>query len=138
MKVRGILETALYVADLDAARDFYTRVLELEILVDGPPRQVFFRAGSDVLLVFVPSHSAKIVTHVGGVPIPMHGTIGKGHMCFSIADAEVDAWREKLREHGVTIEAEVVWPRGGYSLYFRDPAGNSLELASPKIWGIPE
>lgn len=138
MHLRGILETALYVEDLDAAREFYTRVLGLEILVDGPPRQVFFRAGDDVLLVFVAAQSANVVTQVGGVPIPMHGATGAGHMCFRIADAEVDTWRTHLQERGVAVEAEVAWPRGGRSLYFRDPAGNSLELASPKIWGIAE
>jgi catechol 2,3-dioxygenase-like lactoylglutathione lyase family enzyme len=48
----------------------------------------------------------------------------------------MDAWRDHLAARGVDIEAEVQWPRGGHSLYFRDPAGNSLELASPRIWGI--
>lgn len=138
MHIRGILETALYVEDLDAARDFYTRVLGLDILVDGPPRQVFFRAGDDVLLVFVAEQSANVRTHVDGVGIPMHGTTGQGHMCFRIADDEVDAWRARLEQAGVVIEAEVKWPRGGRSIYFRDPAGNSLEMASPRIWGLPD
>jgi predicted enzyme related to lactoylglutathione lyase len=38
----------------------------------------------------------------------------------------------------VAIEKIVDWPGGGRSLYFRDPAGNSLELATPRIWGIGE
>jgi hypothetical protein len=38
----------------------------------------------------------------------------------------------------VAIEHEATWPRGGRSFYFRDPAGNSLELATPRIWGLPE
>jgi len=39
--------------------------------------------------------------------------------------------------NGVPIESEVRWPRGGRSLYVRDPAGNSVEIASPALWGFP-
>ena len=35
---------------------------------------------------------------------------------------------------GVPIEAEIAWPQGGHSLYVRDPASNSVELATPSIW----
>jgi hypothetical protein len=35
----------------------------------------------------------------------------------------------------VEIEREVDWDEGGTSLYVRDPAGNSVELAPPTIWG---
>ncbi len=138
MRPRGILETALYVDDLVAARRFYLEVMGLEIIVDRPPRQIFFRSGNDVLLLFDPTSTERDETHVGGVAIPRHGAHGAGHLCFAIADLEIDAWRAHLTAHGVPIEAEVAWPRGGRSLYFRDPAGNSLELASPRIWGLPE
>jgi hypothetical protein len=36
----------------------------------------------------------------------------------------------------VAIEADFEWPKGGRSIYFRDPAGNCLEFAEPKIWGL--
>jgi hypothetical protein len=36
----------------------------------------------------------------------------------------------------VLIEADFEWPAGGHSIYFRDPAGNCLEFAEPKIWGL--
>ena len=36
----------------------------------------------------------------------------------------------------VPIELETDWPRGGHSLYFRDPAGNSVELITPGLWGL--
>jgi len=48
--------------------------------------------------------------------------------------SEIDSWRAKLIAHGVAIESEVNWPQGGYSIYFRDPSGNSLELATPEVW----
>ena len=37
---------------------------------------------------------------------------------------------------GVEIEVDYLWPGGGRSIYFRDPAGNSLEFAEPSIWGL--
>ena len=70
--------------------------------------------------------------------VPAHGATGPGHACFAVAERELDAWREHLQARGVALEHEQRWPRGGRSFYFRDPAGNSLELATPLIWGLPE
>ncbi|MGZ4317596.1 MAG: VOC family protein [Gaiellaceae bacterium] len=130
-ELRGILETALYAADLDAAEDFYVRVLRLEVesKVDG--RHVFLRCGDAMLLVFDPNATSRAAG-----PVPAHGATGPGHVAFAVADADLDDWAAKLRDHGVEIEADLTWPDGGRSIYFRDPAGNSLELATPRIWGI--
>jgi catechol 2,3-dioxygenase-like lactoylglutathione lyase family enzyme len=57
-------------------------------------------------------------------------------VAFAVAEAELPAWRERLGAAGVEVEAEIEWPRGGRSLYVRDPAGNSVELATPRIWGL--
>jgi catechol 2,3-dioxygenase-like lactoylglutathione lyase family enzyme len=70
----------------------------------------------------------------GGVP--SHGADGPGHMAFAVAPDELDGWRRRLAEHGVALERDLAWPRGGRSLYFRDPAGNSIELATPRLWGL--
>jgi catechol 2,3-dioxygenase-like lactoylglutathione lyase family enzyme len=50
---------------------------------------------------------------------------------------DLDDWRRRLERHGIVAEQEVEWPRGGRSLYFRDPAGNSVELVTPGLWGLP-
>jgi catechol 2,3-dioxygenase-like lactoylglutathione lyase family enzyme len=68
--------------------------------------------------------------------VPRHGSTGPGHVAFSVHASELDAWIDQLEGRGVEIEARVNWPGGGRSIYFRDPAGNSLELATPQIWGI--
>ena len=138
MTVGGVLETCLYAADLAAAEAFYTGALGLEVLARTPDRHVFFRCGGGVFLVFNPARTAAEQTYVGGQPVPVHGAEGAGHVAFAVPAGELDAWRERLAGLGVAVESEVRWPRGGASLYLRDPAGNVVELASPAIWGLPD
>jgi catechol 2,3-dioxygenase-like lactoylglutathione lyase family enzyme len=134
----GVMETVLYVDDLAAAERFYTDVLGLEVIARDPSRHVFFRCGSGVFLVFNPIATRTCTTHPGGIAVPAHGATGPGHMAFAAHEAELPAWRERLRSAGVGIEREIAWPQGGYSIYFRDPAGNSVELVTPAVWGMGE
>lgn len=133
MRVGEVLETCLYASDLDAAERFYTAVLGLERIARVEGRHVFFRCGGRVFLVFDPEK-----TREADAGVPTHGATGPGHVCFAVPEAELDAWRGHLRAHGVAIEAELTWPKGGRSLYFRDPSGNSLEIGTSRIWGIEE
>ena len=137
-RVGGVLETCLYAEDLEAAERFNAEVLGLEIFAKEPGRHVFFRCGSGKLLVFAPQRTAVASGQVGGVAVPAHGAHGAGHVCFRIQERDLDGWRQRLADHGVPIEAEIAWPRGGTSLYVRDPAGNSVELAPARIWGLSE
>ena len=91
-----------------------------------------------MVLVFNPEHTSSVRTMVAGAPLPLHGTGGAGHMAFAVCEADIPAWRSHLLGRGVEIESEVRWPQGGTSLYVRDPAGNSIELVSPSIWGFDE
>lgn len=127
-----ILETILYVDDLDAAERFYGDVLGLELDSRKAGLFVFFKCGDGMLLLFEPKAASV------GRSVPAHGALGPGHACFAVAEDDLDDWRAHLANAGVAIEQEVDWPRGGRSFYFRDPAGNSLELAPPKIWGLPD
>lgn len=130
--ILGVVETSLYVDDLDRAARFYAGVLGLEPIGREAGRHAFFRAGAqDVLLLF---HAAQTLQ---GEHLPAHGTTGPGHCALGIAAGSADAWRARLAAHGVAVEHEEVWPRGGRSLYFRDPAGNSVELVTPGVWGLP-
>jgi len=130
----GVLETALYVDDLDRADRFYTQVLGLVKIFSVPGRQLVFRCEESVLLIFKPEHTERERIFINGAAIPLHGARGPGHMAFRVAQSELEAWREHLRRTGVAAESEVSWPNGAYSIYFRDPAGNSLELATPNMW----
>ena len=41
---------------------------------------------------------------------------------------------ERFGAAGLAVEAEFDWPNGARSLYLRDPAGNSVEFAEPRLW----
>ena len=129
MKATCIFETVIYASDLVAAERFYTDVLGLE-KYSGFGVAVSFRLDRGVLLIFDPDQA--ILPNRG---VPSHGPHGPGHLAFAARSDELDAWREHLRAHSVEIEMEVHWEQGGTSIYFRDPGGNSIELAPPTLWG---
>lgn len=136
MKILGILETCLYAENLGEAEAFYNKLPGIQPVSREVGRHLFYRCGNSMLLIFNPEHTSNEQTDVDGQLIPLHGARGGGHIAFSIEDKEMLAWREFLENENIKIESEVVWPNGSRSLYFRDPAGNSLELVSPEIWGI--
>jgi catechol 2,3-dioxygenase-like lactoylglutathione lyase family enzyme len=136
MKPAAILESALYVTDLDAAEAFYRDVLGLERIARAEGRHVFFRCGGGILLLFDADATQVPPPADARLPVPPHGARGPGHLCFAATAAEIDAWKARLAAAGVAVEAELSWPKGGRSIYFRDPAGNSLEFAEPLIWGL--
>ena len=124
-----IFETVLYADDLAAAERFYREALGLEVL-SRHDVLVACRCGGGVLLIFDPRKSLG-----PGRGVPSHGTSGVGHVAFAAKAEDLDRWRDQLRRAAIPIEAEVDWPEGGRSIYFRDPAGNVVELAPPTIWG---
>jgi len=130
----GVLETALYVDDLDAAERFYRDVLGLTKISSVPGRMLAFRCQESVLLLFNPQQTERERVVVNGGAIPLHGARGAGHMAFRVAESELEALRQHFRAAGVVVESEVSWPNGAHSIYFRDPAGNSLEVATPDMW----
>jgi catechol 2,3-dioxygenase-like lactoylglutathione lyase family enzyme len=58
------------------------------------------------------------------------------HVAFAISADELQEWETRLREHAIAIEGRTRWSRGGTSLYFRDPDGHLVELATPGLWEI--
>jgi catechol 2,3-dioxygenase-like lactoylglutathione lyase family enzyme len=131
----SILETVLYAHDLTAIEDFYRRVLGLEPFVSVANRHVFYRCGNQMLLIFNPEATHRPISE-GALPVPPHGMEGQGHVCFRASAEDIAEWQRKLMASGVEIESDFSWPNGGRSIYFRDPAGNCLEFAEPRIWGL--
>ncbi|MFT5523484.1 MAG: catechol 2,3-dioxygenase-like lactoylglutathione lyase family enzyme [Pirellulaceae bacterium] len=128
----GILETCMYVDDLEVAERFYVNVLGLPVYARKEGRHCFLRCGNQMLLLFDATASGD------GGGLPPHGVSGVGHLALGVPAVEIDSWRQKFAAHDVQIEQEVEWSNGRISLYFRDPAGNSLEVTSPTIWEIDE
>lgn len=135
MSPAGILETVLYARDLEAMERFYRDVLDLEPFVSVAGRHLFYRCGNQVLLIFNPL-ATKVPPAPDALPVPPHGAEGEGHVCFRASADEIDDWASRLQTKGVAIEADFEWPGGGRSIYFRDPAGNCLEFAEPRIWKL--
>ncbi|MFL5577046.1 MAG: HAD-IA family hydrolase [Gemmatimonadaceae bacterium] len=132
----GVLETALYVADPARSAEFYRRLLDAEVLFADERLQALSVAGRQVLLLFRQGASTEPVRAPGGV-IPPHDGAGRLHVAFAVPEASLGAWEARLAEVGAAVESRVgPWGRGGSSLYFRDPDGHLVELATPGIWSI--
>ena len=128
--IEALVETAIYADDLELAERFYRDVLGLDLTAREEGRHVFFRVGDrSMLLIFRAESTLKEIAYqrtVAGAPGIRAG----------IPAADLDAWRSHLESRHVSIEHEESWPRGGHSLYFRDPAGNAVELLTPGLWGL--
>jgi catechol 2,3-dioxygenase-like lactoylglutathione lyase family enzyme len=134
-KLHGVLETSLYVTDLERALAFYRGVLGLREIAEssfagGRGAALQVGTGRSVLLLF----RAAITSKAG--EIPAHGATGPGHAAFLVEAEELEAWQERLRGHGIEIEKEIAFGKNPPSIYFRDPDGNSLELAVASIWNL--
>jgi catechol 2,3-dioxygenase-like lactoylglutathione lyase family enzyme len=133
LAIDGVLETSLYARDLKRTAAFYRDLFGFKALVDSPRLAAFEIAQRSVLLVFQAGATEQDVVDPGGT-IPGHDGRGRLHLAFSIGADDLDAWREWLAERGVDIVGEYRWPRGGTSLYMRDPDGALVELATPGLW----
>ncbi|MBS7545994.1 VOC family protein [Ancylobacter oerskovii] len=129
----GVLETGLYVDDIGRARAFYEGVLGLKPMV-ADDRFCAYEAGpASVLLLFRRGYTREPVEVPGGV-IPPHDGHGPLHFALAIPETALAAWIAHLERAGVALEGRVDWKKGGVSLYFRDPDGHLVELATPGLW----
>lgn len=126
---RLVLETSLYADDLEAAKQFYGDVLGLEVVLRTEGNHVSFRCGTGVVHVFDSASSRDRAS------LPAHGSDGPVHVAFGVPTVQLAAWRSHFHRRDVEIEHVERWGEGQQSLYVRDPAGNSVELASDTLWG---
>ncbi|MCQ0986197.1 VOC family protein [Jiella marina] len=131
----GLLETCLYVDDMDRAKDFYIRLFGLSPLFEEDRITVFRLEDGTVLILFLRGGTLEPVEIPGQGTIPPHDGHGALHFALAIPDGAVGQWREHMERLGIAIESEVAWSKGrGHSLYFRDPDGHCGELASRALW----
>jgi catechol 2,3-dioxygenase-like lactoylglutathione lyase family enzyme len=132
-RLQGILETAIYVADLPRAADFYRRLFGCATLLETERLVALDVSGRSVLLLFVAGGTEEPFETPGGV-IPPHRGVSGGHFAFGVTQDDFDPWVRRFEQEGPPIESIVTWPGGARSLYFRDPDGNLGELITTGFW----
>jgi len=132
MRPTHVLETSLYASDLEAARYFYGTVLDLPVVFDEPERHLSFRCGRGIVHVFIAAVTRETES------LPAHGADGAAHAAFAVPYGQMEAWRARFAEYDIPIEDTASWRHHerAVSLYVRDPAGNSIELGTPELWGL--
>jgi catechol 2,3-dioxygenase-like lactoylglutathione lyase family enzyme len=133
-RLTGVLETSLYVEDLDRSQAFYQRLFGFEMFVRDAALCALGVPGAQVLLLFRRGATDNPAALPNGDVIPPHRGSGELHLAFAIPFAELASWECHLQREAVAIESRVRWPRGGTSLYFRDPDRHLIELATPGLW----
>ena len=131
--LNGVLETGLYVDDLEKARAFYEGVMGLQAMFMDDRLAAYPVGPNSVLLLFQKGLSEQPIETPGGT-IPSHGGSGRLHYAFAISADQLEAWLAKLAEHGIAVESTVSWRKGARSIYFRDPDGHLVELVTPGLW----
>ncbi|HEX8881438.1 MAG TPA: VOC family protein [Candidatus Acidoferrum sp.] len=131
----SVLETSLYVDDLDRASRFYEETFGLTRIEGDDRFRAYSVGGRSVLLLFKRGASNRVTQLPGGTLGPHDGS-GPLHLAFSISAEDLPAWEKLLLERGIAIETRIRWPRGGTSIYFRDPDKHSVELTTPGVWSI--
>jgi len=134
-KLNEVLETSLYVESLERSITFYKTIFELDTLASDQRFCALSVSNRQVLLLFQKGASTTPAVLPGGT-IPPHDGTGHLHLAFTVSAADLPDWQRWLHDKGIPIESTVKWPRGGTSVYFRDPDGHLLELATPGLWAI--
>ena len=133
----GVLETSLYVDDMARARHFYEAVLGLTPMFADERLTAYPVGERTALLLFLRGATTETVHLPRGMgEIPPHDGHGPLHCALAVAAEDLERWEARLKDQGVAIEARTHWPRGSTSVYFRDPDGHLLELATPGLWPV--
>jgi catechol 2,3-dioxygenase-like lactoylglutathione lyase family enzyme len=133
MKITGVVETAISVADVQASRRFYQDLFGFESMLDDARICALNVTEGHVLLLFLRGGSLEPIVLPGGI-VPPHDSRGQQHFALGIDAADFDGWLGKLSGRGIAIESIVRWPLGGSSIYFRDPDSHAVELITPGVW----
>ncbi|MGD8749435.1 MAG: VOC family protein [Balneolaceae bacterium] len=128
MHFNRIIETCLYVQNLNKTEAFYNGKLEFPIIGKKEGRHIFFRAGSSVLLCFNAEITQKEDT------LPAHFGEGHIHLAFEVPKGQYEKAKEWVQSKDIEIEHEQCWHDDYRSFYFRDPDGHSLEVVPQGLW----
>jgi len=128
--LEGLDHVVLLVDDMAAAQAFYTDVLGCTVDRDLPEYGMLqIRAGSSLIdLVDIASSEGAWAKP------PVAGGRNMDHVALATGPWDRDALHAHLAAHNVDIveEGRRYGAKGeGYSVYVRDPSGNTVELKGP-------
>ena len=119
-------------------KDFYINILGLEFVSEEKDRHVFLKAGQSMLLIFNPNRTLANNMD-NSTQLPIHGSFAPPsiiHFALEIEKQSYDSAKNILNEKNIKIEKEVIWDKGTNSIYFRDPAGNLVEIITQGSWPL--
>jgi catechol-2,3-dioxygenase len=134
MKIKKVVETCIYSSDLQSMKNFYAGILGLSVIQEEQDKLIFLKAGKSMLLIFDPMR-----TRSNNGSLPVHGAVTPPsciHFAMEIEEQEYHASKQLLTSNRIVIEKEVNWNSQAKSIYFRDPAGNLVELITPGGWPV--
>ena len=121
----GVVSVRYMVTGVQESVDFYTTLLDFEVLTNFPPAFADVRRGNLRLLLAGPTSSAGRPMPDGEQPGP--GGWNRIHLIVDDIDREV----ERLRAAGATFRNDIVSGPGGRQILLLDPSGNVVELFQP-------
>jgi catechol 2,3-dioxygenase-like lactoylglutathione lyase family enzyme len=115
------------VDDVDAAIDFYCRLLGFEEVMHPAPSFAMCSLGDLRLILSAPGGGPG-----GGQALP-DGTLPApgGWNRFQLQVSDVAATADSLREQGAAFRSELIEGVGGRQIVVEDPSGNPVELFEP-------
>lgn len=123
VRTRGVNHVALACADLERSVDFYTHVLEMNVIMrgrspDGKVSYAFLGTGGETFLALY-QYADRVA------PEASPGLLD--HVAFSLTAEEFTHAKERLEAQGMSVSGPVVRLQFK-SLYLSDPDGAVIEL----------
>ncbi|MFL5823128.1 MAG: VOC family protein [Solirubrobacteraceae bacterium] len=115
------------VNDVDAAIDFYCRLLDFQEVMHPAPSFAMLSRGDLRLALTAPGGGPG-----GGRAMP-DGTLPHpgGWNRFQLEVDDLEATVARLREQGARFRSDIVTGVGGNQILVEDPSGNPIELFQP-------
>lgn len=133
-KIKGLDHIVLRTTQLDEMRTFYCDVLGCTIERETSPELGLTQLRAGIALIDLVSVDSQLGKTGGGAPTKTENNLD--HFCLQLEYIEEEAIRAHLTSHGIEVGkfAQRYGAQGnGWSVYMKDPEGNTVELRSEII-----
>jgi catechol 2,3-dioxygenase-like lactoylglutathione lyase family enzyme len=114
----------LFVEDIDAAKEFYTKVFDLPVYYEDPNSAVF-QFGDTLINLLISSEGPELIA-----PVKVASQNSGSRFQFTVGVENVDRVCEELTRRGITINnGPIDRPWGIRTASFVDPGGHIWEIA---------